>query len=155
MPLKAVGRVVGGANHADVGLLDQVAAGEAGLGELSVGKVPDLLGGLAVEDALVAKVALELQVAPLKDRVTHATAQSLGPLLELLASRGIAGDEALVDAVGAHQAPLVVVAAQPDLGDVLEALVIPDLLGRDVAVVVDDGHALGKAVEQLLTGLSA
>ena len=155
VPLKAVGGVVGGANHADVGLLDQVAAGEAGLGELSVGEVPDLLGGLAVEDALVAKVALELQVAPLKDGVAHATTQGLGPLLELLASGGVTGNEALVNAVGAHQAPLVVVAAQPDLGDVLKTLVIPDLLGRDVAVVVDDGHALGKVVEQLLAGLGA
>ena len=155
VPLKAVGGVVGGADHADVGLLDQIAAGKAGLGELSVGEVPDLLGGIAVKDALVAKETLELQVAPLKDGVAHATTQGLGPLLELLASGGIAGDEALVDAVGAHQAPLVVVAAQPDLGDVLEALVVPDLLGRDVAVVVDDGHALGKVVEQLLAGLGA
>ena len=155
VPLKAVGGVVGGADHADVGLLDQVAAGKAGLGELCVSEVPDLLGGIAVEDALVAKETLELQVAPLKDGVAHATTQGLGPLLELLASGGIAGDEALVNAVGAHQAPLVVVAAQPDLGDVLEALVIPDLLGRDVAVVVDDGHALGKVVEQLLAGLGA
>lgn len=69
VPLKAVGGVVGSADHADVGLLDQVAAGKAGLGELGVGKVPDLLGSLAVEDALVAKVALKLQVAPLKDGV--------------------------------------------------------------------------------------
>ena len=155
VPLKAVGGVVGSADHADVGLLDQVAAGKAGLGELSVGKVPDLLGGLAVEDALVAKEALELQVAPLKDRVAHATAQGLSPLLELLASRGVASDKTLVDAVGAHQAPLVVVAAQPNLGDVLKTLVLPDLLGRNVAVIVDDGHVLSKVVEQLLAGLSA
>ena len=155
VPLKAVGGVVGGADHADVGLLDQVAAGEAGLGELSVGEVPDLLGGLAVEDTLIAKVALELQVAPLKDGVAHATAQGLGPLLELLASRGIAGNEALVNAVCTHQAPLVVVTAQPNLGDVLKTLVVPDLLGRNVAVVVDDRHTLGKVVEQLLAGFGA
>ena len=75
--------------------------------------------------------------------------------MKLLASRGVASDKTLVDAVGAHQAPLVVVAAQPNLGDVLETLVLPDLLGRNVAVVVDDGHALGKVVEQLLAGLGA
>ncbi len=40
VPLKAVGGVVGSADHADVGLLDQVAAGKAGLSELGVGKVP-------------------------------------------------------------------------------------------------------------------
>ena len=155
VPLKAVGGVVSSADHADVGLLDQVAAGEAGLGELGVGKVPDLLGSLAVEDALVAKVALKLQVAPLKDGVADAATQGLGPLLELLASRGVASDKTLVDAVGTHQAPLVVVAAQPNLGDVLETLVLPNLLRRNVAVIVDDGHALGKVVEQLLAGLGA
>ena len=155
VPLKAVGGVIGSADHADVGLLDQVAAGKASLSELGVGKVPDLLSGFAVQDTLVAKVTLKLQVAPLKDGVAHATAQGLGPLLELLASRGIAGNEALVDAVGTHQAPLVVVTAQPNLGDVLKTLVVPDLLGRNVAVVVDDGHALGKVVEQLLAGLGA
>ena len=103
----------------------------------------------------LAKVALKLQVAPLKDGVANAATQGLGPLLELLASRGVASDKTLVDAVGAHQAPLVVVAAQPNLGDVLETLVLPNLLGRNVAVIVDDGHALGKVVEQLLTGLGA
>ena len=155
VPLKAVGGVVGSADHADVGLFDQVAAGKAGLSELGVGKVPDLLSGFAVQDALVAKVTLKLQVAPLKDGVAHATAQGLGPLLELLASRCIAGNEALVDAVGTHQAPLVVVAAQPNLGDVFKTLVVPDLLGRNVAVVVNDGHTLGKVVEQLLAGFGA
>ena len=94
-------------------------------------------------------------MAPLKDGVADAAAQGLGPLLELLASRGITGNEALVDAVGAHQAPLVVVAAQPNLGDVLKTLVFPDLLGRNVTMVVDDGHTLGKVVEQLLAGLGA
>ena len=155
VPLKAIGGIVGSTDHADVRLLDQVATSKAGLGELGVGKVPDLLSGFAVQNALVAKVALKLQVAPLKDGVAHATAQSLGPLLELLAGGGVAGNEALVNAVGAHQAPLVVVAAQPNLGDVLETLVIPDFLGRNVAVIVDDGHALGKVVEQLLAGLGA
>ena len=155
VPLKAVGGVVGSADHADVGLLDQVTAGKASLSELGVGKVPDLLGSLAVEDALVAKVALKLQVAPLKDGVANAATQGLGPLLELLASRGVASDKTLVDAVGTHQAPLVVVAAQPNLGDVLETLVLPNLLRRNVAVIVDDGHALGKVVEQLLAGLGA
>ena len=47
------------------------------------------------------------------------------------------------------------VAAQPNLGDVLKTLVLPDLLGRNVAVIVDDGHILSKVVEQLLAGLSA
>ena len=94
-------------------------------------------------------------MAPLKDGVAHTTAQGLGPLLELLTSRGIAGNEALINAVCTHQAPLVVVTAQPNLGDVLKTLVVPNLLGRNVAVVVDDGHALGKVVEQLLAGLGA
>ena len=41
------------------------------------------------------------------------------------------------------------VAAQPDLRDVLEALVFPNFLGADVAVVVDDGAGRGIVVVEL------
>ena len=150
VPLEAVGRVVGRADQAHVGAAHEVAAGEVVLGELGVGEVPDLLGRLAVEHALIAEEAPELEVAPLVDGVADAALEGLRPLLELLARRGVAGDEALVDAVGAHEAPLVVVAAEPDLGDRGEALVLVDLLRGDVAVVVDDRHALRVVMEEPL-----
>ena len=79
----------------------------------------------------------------------------LGPGLELLEVIGVAGDKALLHAGRPHDPPLVVVAAEPDLGDVLELPVLRDVLGRQVAVVVEDRHLAGVLVVQPLRGLAA
>ena len=52
------------------------------------------------------------------------------------------------DAIGAHGAPLIVVALQPGLGEVAELLVFGDPLRREMAVVVEDGLGLGVVVEE-------
>ena len=51
-----------------------------------------------------------------------------------------------VDAVGAHGAPFIVVAFEPELGEGTEAVVGRDRARREVRVVVDDGLALGVAM---------
>ena len=150
VPLKGVGRIVCGADQAHVGAADEIPAGELRRGELPVGKLPDLFCGIAVEHALIAEEALELEVAPLEDRVADAAGQGLCPLLELLTGRSIAGDIALIHAVGTHEAPLVVVAAEPDLRDGREGLVLPDFLRGDVAVIVENRHVLCIVMEELL-----
>ena len=63
-----------------------------------------------------------------------------GKLLELLPVGSVASDVLFLHTVGAHNAPLVVVAAQPDLGDVVKAAVFVNFLGIDMAVVVQNGH---------------
>ena len=68
------------------------------------------------------------------------------------------GVKDLIYAVGiapqklADVAAIRVAAAQPDLSDVVEAAVLVDLAGRDVAVVVADGHAGCVVVVQVLRG---
>ena len=148
--LERVDGVVRGAERLDAGARDQPARGEPGLRDDGVGTLPDLVRGVAGEQQVVdAEVARQLQVAPVVHRVAQRVRHRLGELPELLARRGVAGDEALVDAVRAHDAPLVVVGAEPDLGDVLPAFVLRDLRGREVAVVVDDRERLGVAVVKL------
>ena len=166
VPFQAVDGVVGGAHHGDVALLDQAAHRQLGVVlQFFIAQVPDLLRGLAVEHALIAEVFLQLQVAPGVHRVADAHLQRLGKFLEALAVGFVAGDVFLRHAVGAHHAPLVVVAkivvaavgqhlvaAQPYLGDVLKAAVLIDLLRGDVAVVVDDGQLGRVIVVQMLRG---
>ena len=118
--------------------------------KLRIAEIPYLLSGLGTEMTGIAEVALQLQVAPVIERVADGLLQGLCPLLELLTIRCIAGDVVLIYAVGAHLTPLVVVAAQPYLGNVVELSVLGNLLGIDVAVVIYDGHALGILMEQLL-----
>ena len=93
----------------------------------------------------VAEVALQLQVAPVVQRIADKLFQGLCSFLEFFPVGGVAGDVLFFHTVTAHDAPLVVVAAQPDLSDVLKPAILPDLLGIDVAVVVQDRH-LGRVI---------
>ena len=77
----------------------------------------------------------------------------MGKLQELFIVRCAAGDVIFFNTVGAHNAPLVVVAAQPQLGDVGETPILPNILGIDVAVIVADGHFCCVVMIQPLGGL--
>ena len=159
VPLEGVNGVVGGADHRNVALLDQAADSQLRVVlELVVAQVPDFLGGVAVQHALIAEVFLQLQMAPGVHRVANGHGQGFGKFLEALTVGLVAGDVLLGHAVGTHHTPLVVVAeivvrtigqnlmaAQPDLGDVLKAAVLVDLLRGNVAVVVHDGQ-LGRII---------
>ena len=162
VPVQVVDGVIGGADEGHVALLDEAADGQLGVMlELVVAQVPDFLSGVAVQHAVVAEEGVQLQVGPVVHRVADGHGQSLSELLEALAVRLVAGDVLLRHAVGAHDAPLVVVAevaavrvaaAQPDLSDVVEAAVLVDLTGRNVAVVIADGHIRSVSVVQVLCG---
>ena len=161
VPLQIVDGVIGGADESDVGLLNQAADGQLGVVlQFVVAQVPDFLSGVAVQDALIAEEVVQLQVGPVVHRVADGHGQSLCELLEALAIGLVPGDVLFRHTVGAHHAPLVVVAevaavrvaaAQPDLSDVVEAAVLVDLAGRDVAVIVADGHILCIVVIQMLS----
>ena len=129
--------------------------------ELVVAQVPDFLSGVAVQHAVVAEEGVQLQVGPVVHRVADGHGQGLGKLLETLTVGLVAGDVLFGHAVGTHHAPLIMIAevaavrvaaAQPHLSDVVEAAVLVDLAGRDVAVVVADGHAGCVVVVQVLRG---
>ena len=86
---------------------------------------------------------------PMVNRIAQKAGHSLGKLVEffLVGSFG-ARAEFFLDAVGAHCAPLVVVAAEPNLGDIVPLLVVQNFVGRKVAVEIDNGGALGKLIEK-------
>ena len=94
-----------------------------------------------------------------------AISKALGKLLKALTIRLVTGDVLLGHAVGAHHAPLVVVAeivvaavgqhlmaAQPDLRDVLKAAVLINFLRGNMAVVIHDGQLGRIVVVQMLRG---
>ena len=89
---------------------------------------------------------------PVEKRVLHELLHRLGELDELVVPARLAGAEALLYAVGAHLPPLVVVAAEPDLGDVVPALVLGDLARRQMAVIVDNRHLRRVIVVKLARG---
>ena len=114
--------------------------------------------------ALLTADALETPPKPLRGAVMSniwvRLMQNTYGRVEALAIGLVAGDVLFGHAVGAHHAPLVVVAevaavrvaaAQPDLSNVLKAAVLVDLAGRNVAVIVADGHILCIIVIQMLS----
>ena len=60
------------------------------------------------------------------------------PGVKFLAIGGVAGTQTLGYAVGAHRAPLVVIAFQPDVIQIFEAIILGNLLRRQVAVIVEN-----------------
>ena len=147
MILQGVHGIIGGADGVHIAHENEATAAEALAVELFPGQVPDLLGGVLIQDALIAEEAAELQMAPVVDGVADGLAQHLGKLQELIMVGGLlAGDVFLRHAGGAHEAPLVMIAAQPDLGNVVITDVFPDFLRVQMAVVVDDGAGFGRFV---------
>ena len=150
MMLQRIGRIVGRADQHDVHLPHDAAGGELGLGELGVALAPNALGRVGAQQPVAdAQRPLQFQVRPVVQRVAERLRHGLGPLLELLPIRGVAGAIALRHAGRPHRPPLVVIAGKPDLRQILEAAVLGHLGGRKMAVVVDDRQIAGIAMIQV------
>ena len=148
--LEGVDGVVRRADHLHVRLLHEPARREVLPAQLRVALLPDLRRRRGRQALRHPEVARELEVGPVEERVLEQALHRGGERVELLLPGRVARHVLLVHAVRAHLAPLVVVAAQPHLGDVLPTLVARDLRRRQVAVVVDDRHLLRIAVVELL-----
>jgi hypothetical protein len=142
-----VGRVVGGADEGHIEPLQD--RGHVHLGDLPIGLVPDLLRGVFIERLVDVEVPLQLQRRPVVERIAQGVRDRPRPGHELVIRLGIAGAELLVHPVGAHGPPLVVVACQPEVIQVVKGAVGGQVLGGQVAVVVVDGHRLGVVVVEL------
>ncbi len=153
MGLQIVHGIVGGADQLDAVFADDAPDGHIGLMKDGVALLVNLHGVVAGEGLMDAEVALQLQMGPVIEGVADEVRYGLAPLLELFRGGGVAGDVLFRHTAGAHGPPLVVVAAQPDLGDGVVALVLIDLHGVDVAVVVDNGHLLRVVVVEGAGGL--
>ena len=147
--LKVVHRVVGGADDLHAEFLDQAAAAVFLRRQQCVRTVPDILGGLFAQDILDAEHAAQLQMRPVEHRVADAVFQTRGKGQPFVVPARVAADELLIHAVGEHHAPLVVVAAEHQLADVLELIVLVDHARGDVAMIVINRHVFRILVIQL------
>ena len=62
------------------------------------------------------------------------------------------GDELLIDAEGTHRPPLIVIALEPHLAEVLEFLIFVHVLRGDMTVIIDDRQRLCVLVIELPSG---
>ena len=73
-------------------------------------------------------------------RITYKIRHAGGKRFEFLISGSVARDEFFVHAAGAHRAPFIVVAAEPERGEVCARVVFIDFFRRQVAVPVENRH---------------
>ena len=146
-------RVVGRAEELDPGPGDQGPHAERGFREHLGRRLPDRVRGRLGEDVRDPEEALELEVGPVIERIADEGGHDLRVGEELVVVGGVARDEFLRYAAGAHRAPFIVVAAEPEFGDVRDLPVLGDLLRGDVAVVIDDRELFRVAVIEHLRGL--
>ena len=153
--LQIVGGIVGGTQRLHVAGGDESPGRSLRALELAVGLLPDLRGALAVQQLLCAKKAQQLQMRPVVDGISHQGGHDFRKVVELLPEGRRAGHILFRHAAGPHDAPLVVVAGQPGLSQVGELLVLVDLLGIEMAVIVEDGHVLGVLIVEAASGFAA
>ena len=108
--------------------------------KLLIGKIPNLLTGIRREDSVIAEVPLQLQVRPMIQRISDERRKHRRKSLEFFIIGGISRDHALGKPEAPHGTPFIMVAAEPDFGDVLIFPVFRNLLRIHVAVIVDNRH---------------
>ena len=91
---------------------------------------PDAFGGGWAEQAIRdAKVAIEFEMAPVVEGIAEEVGHGGGEFFEFFPIRSVSGAVSLMDAVGTHGSPFVMISIEPNLGDILPSDVLGDLLG--------------------------
>ena len=144
---EAIAGVIGCADGDDVHLLHDSAAGVVVLGERLTGLIPDSLSGFGAEETVVdPEGAIEFEMGPMIEGVAERSGDGFSPFLELIPIGGVSCAVPFGDSGRSHGTPFVMVTVEPDLRQILEAVIGRDLLGWEVAVVIDDRHIAGVLV---------
>jgi hypothetical protein len=147
-----VGRIVGGTQVGHMKTVQDAVRAQFRRGEQRVGPLPNTRGSLRVKQLVDAEVALQFQVRPVIQRIAQRVRHGTGPRQELLVRSSIAGAITLADRIGPHGAPFVVIALQPDFGKVVELPVSGDVLGREMAMIVENRLTFGEGAIETFGG---
>ena len=156
MPLKRVSRIIGRTDEADAGRFYQAAAGAVRIIlQHVIGLIPDLLRIGTADHILNAEILAQFQLAPVIHRISDRLLQCFAEVLEPLTVRRITGNVFFGNTVGTHQPPLIVIAiivvaavfsllmtAKPYLCQIGETRIFIDILGRNVAMIINDRKIL-------------
>ena len=93
-------------------------------------------------------------MSPMIKRIAKGIGYGLCPFLKLLPIAGILTSTILlIDTVGTHSTPLIVVATQPKFCDALETVVISYHLWYQMTMIIDNRHLCRIVVIQILSNL--
>src|SRR5262245_26260568 len=113
--LERVSGIVSRTEARDVEPAQDAVCAERRIGQARDRALPDRRRRLLVQQIVDAEVANELEMRPVIERIAQRRRYGARPGDEFLVRARIAGAVAFGYAVGAHRAPLVVVAFEPDL----------------------------------------
>lgn len=113
-----IDRIVGRSDECDVALANDVANTDALVLKLCFTDLPNLTCGVCVKYTIVSEVVLELEMAPMIHRIADSLRQECREFDKFLIRISVPGDVVFIHTVRAHQAPLIMVAREPELCDV-------------------------------------
>ena len=148
MPVQIIDGIIGGADGLYIKLFHQLTSGI--VLQLLVAAVVDLIGIIGSQRLHNTKGSLQFQMAPMIHGVADQFRHDLRKGTELFAAIGRAGHHVFAYAVGSHQAPLIMIAAQPNLRNIIKFAVFCNVLRADMTMIVNDRHFLSHFMIQLL-----
>ena len=143
-----VNGIVGGAQVIHPKFIHQLLCPEIILLQHFAGLFVNSRSGFLVQHIINAKHPLQFQMGPVVKRIANGVGQGFCKGDELFFRVAVAADQVFIHAVRQHGAPLIMVAPQHQLGNILKATVFSNLLGREMAMIVDNGHFFGGFVIQ-------
>ena len=139
MMFKAIDRIVGGADRLHTVMLHQAAGRPVGLLKAFGAIVVDFAGRGRRKELVDPEDGAKFQVCPVIQRIAHRVWHRLGPLLEFLPVGSVfTCNIPLVDSVGAHGTPFIMVALKPYAAQVFKYVVVGHILRIKVAMIVDN-----------------
>ena len=106
--------------------------------QLFVAYIPNRIGCLTVQYSLEVKKPLQLQMTPVKQRISNSFFQSLGIFLKFVPIRGLPCNIIFLYAIRTHQTPLVVIRTEPHLCDIFKSVIQRDFFWIDMTVVIEN-----------------
>src|SRR5882757_414024 len=108
--------------------------------------VPHTLCTALIEELADSEVAFQFEMSPVIERVAKSKRHGASPRKKFLIGGGVAGTVTFRHPTGPHGSPFVMIAFQPDLGEILKLAIFGDIAGRQVGMIVKDRLASGIVV---------
>ena len=151
MVFETVDGIIGGADDLHAATRHETASRAIGLGKLLASLLPDFVGRLGRQAFCNTEIAGQFELCPVVKRIAQQVGHGRRKGIKLLAIRRRTGDQRLIDAIRAHRAPFVMVAAQPQLSEILPASVGGNVGWWQMTVVINDRQMCGVFVIQPLS----
>ena len=142
MVFQRIRRILRRTERIHVGLFDERLRRMLSIGQRVQSFRPNCLGIHFIQCLSDSEIALKLQMRPMENRISRRIGQRSGKCHKTLFIAALTGNERFRFAVLPHQPPLVMVVAQPNLGDILRGAVLPNIFGTQVTMIIDNRHML-------------